>query len=239
MRRSKITISLLLFSLSLNFTAITYAIYRGINRGDFGRYYKEGYFLTNVSTFHLLMISFLCLYIYSLRRKYFKTHDIKNKGNPIIWLILFLGFFFLGLDEQFMIHEHIDIFIHNLMESIFNYQGNTITQRLDDIIVLSYCILGIFIISKYQEEIILFKKAKPYVLLAFILTLAMISIDIATSQNDLFSIIFPKEKIQYMIKLFGVIEDSIKLFALTFFSASIGKCISITNKQKVSQSQYL
>ena len=59
----------------------------------------------------------------------------------------------------------------------------------------------------------------------------MISIDITTSQNDLFRILFPIENVKYMIKIFGVIEDSIKLFALTFFLTWIGKCISIAQKK--------
>tara|TARA_B100001250_G_scaffold294243_1_gene255863 strand:- start:2520 stop:3212 length:693 start_codon:yes stop_codon:yes gene_type:complete len=230
MIKSKTTILLLFSSLSLNLTAIIYAIYRGINRGDFARYYKEGYFLTNVSTLHLLIISILCLYLYSLKRRRIKKHSFKNKGKPFFWLILCLGFLFLGIDEQFMVHEYIDIFTHNLMESIWNYQGNSITKRLDDIIVLLYLILGVFMISKYKEEVLLFNNAKSYLRLGLILTLVMISIDIATSQSDLFRILFPTENVKYMIKIFGVIEDSIKLFALTFFCAWIGKCISISQK---------
>ena len=84
---------------------------------------------------------------------------------------------------------------------------------------------------KYKEEITLFNNAKLYLKLGLILTLMMISIDITTSQNDLFSILFPVKDVKYMIKIFGVIEDSIKLFALTFFCAWIGKCISITQKK--------
>ena len=230
MIRSKTTISLLFFSLSLNLTAIIYAIYRGINRGDFARYYKEGYFLTNVSTLHLFILSLLCFYIFSLRKKYLKTSFINNKGNPILWKILAISFLFLGLDEQFMIHEHLDIFTHHLMESILNYKGNSITRRLDDIIVFLYFIFGVFILSKYRQETILFKNAKPYLLTGLILSLTMISIDIATSQRDLFNMIFSEEKVPYMIKIFGVVEDSIKLFALTFFITSAGKCISIVKK---------
>tara|TARA_Y100001968_G_C19418942_1_gene750609 strand:+ start:573 stop:1292 length:720 start_codon:yes stop_codon:yes gene_type:complete len=239
MIRSKTTLSILFFSLSLNLTGIIYAIYRGINRGDFARYYKEGYFLTNISTLHLVIISFLCLYTYFLRRRYLKTHDTNNKGKPNLWLILFLSFLFLGIDEQFMIHEYIDIFTHNLIDIGFNYQGNSITKRLDDIIVLFYFIFGIFILFKYKEETILFNKAKPYLVIGLILSLVMISIDISTSQKDLFSIIFATENVRYMIKIFGVIEDSIKLFALTFFSASIGKCISISRQYEFNQSPYL
>ena len=231
MIRSKTTILLFFSSLGLNLTAIIYAIYRGLNRGDFARYYKEGYFLTNVSTLHLLTISFLCFYLYSLKRKYIKANSNKNKGKPIFWIILCLGFLFLGIDEQFMVHEYIDIFTHSLMESIFNYQGNSITKRLDDIVVLFYFIFGVSIINKYKEEIISFNNAKSYLRIGLILTLMMISIDIATSQGDLFSLIFPIENVKYMIKIFGVIEDSIKLFALTFFCAWIGSCISIVKKK--------
>ena len=235
MVRSKTTILLFCSSLGLNLTAIIYAIFRGINRGDFGRYYKEGYFLTNVSTLHLVTISFLCLYLYSLRRKYIKATDYKKKGKPIFWLILCLGFLFLGIDEQFMVHEYIDIFTHNLVESIFNFQGNSITKRLDDIIVLFYFIFGVSMIIKYKEEIVSFNNANSYLKLGLILTLMMISIDIATSQSDLFSIIFPIENVKYMIKIFGVIEDSIKLFALTFFCSWIGNCISIVKKKVFNQ----
>tara|TARA_B100000579_G_C22789692_1_gene833785 strand:+ start:338 stop:1114 length:777 start_codon:yes stop_codon:yes gene_type:complete len=234
MIRSKTTIILLFSSLGLNLSAITYAIYRGINRGDFARYYKEGYFLTNISTFHLLILSFLCFYIYSLNKRYLKTNTNHKKGKPILWLVLCLGFLFLGIDEQFMIHEYIDIFTHNLMESILNYQGNSITRRLDDIVVLFYFIFGVFMIAKYKAEMRLFKDAKSYLRIGLILTLVMISIDIITSQNDLFSILFPIENNIYMIKLFGAIEDSIKLFALTFFCAWLGKCISIVQNKTLT-----
>tara|TARA_B100000579_G_scaffold401850_1_gene384612 strand:- start:793 stop:1485 length:693 start_codon:yes stop_codon:yes gene_type:complete len=230
MIKSKTTTLLLFSSLGLNITAIIYAIYRGINKGDFARYYKEGFFLTNVSTFHLLILSFLCLYIYFLQNRNIKLRGFTNKGKPIFWLILCFGFLFLGIDEQFMVHEYIDIFTHNIMESILDYQGNSITKRLDDIIVLLYFIFGVFVISKYTEEMLLFNNANSYLRIGLILSLLMISIDIATSQNDLFRILLPTENVKYMIKIFGVIEDSIKLFALTFFCAWLGKCISIAKK---------
>tara|TARA_B100000965_G_C19405023_1_gene674998 strand:- start:514 stop:891 length:378 start_codon:yes stop_codon:yes gene_type:complete len=123
------------------------------------------------------------------------------------------------------------------MESILNYQGNSITKRLDDIIVLLYFIFGAFIISKNKEEIILFNDAKPYLRLGLILTLLMISIDITTSQKDLFSILFLPENVKHMIKIFGVIEDSIKLFALTCFCSWIGKCISIAKRKDFDQAK--
>ena len=63
----------------------------------------------------------------------------------------------------------------------------------------------------------------------------MISIDISTSQNDLFRLIFPAENVRYMLKIFGVIEDSIKLFALTFFMTSLGKCLSIAKRKEFYQ----
>ena len=71
---------------------------------------------------------------------YKKANSDRNKGKPIFWIILCLGFLFLGIDEQFMVHESIDIFTHNLIGLIFNYQGNSITKRIDDIIVLIYFI---------------------------------------------------------------------------------------------------
>ena len=230
MIKSKTTTFLLFSSLSLNLIAINYAIYRGISKGDFARYFKEGFFLTNVSTFHLLIISYLCFHIYSLQKRNIKKINFQNKAKPNFWLILSFGFFFLGIDEQFMVHEYIDIFTHNIMETIIDYQGNSITKRLDDIIVLFYFIFGLIIISKYSEEIFLFSSAKSYLKLGLIFVLIMISIDIATSQNDLFGILFPTENVKYMIRLFGVIEDSFKLFALTSFCAWLGKCISIAKK---------
>ncbi len=85
---------------------------------------------------------------------------------------------------------------------------------------------------KHRQEIVLFRKAKPYLVIGCILTLTMISLDLLTSESDLFSMIFPTENVRYMIRLFGVIEDSIKLLALTFFSASVGKCLSIAKHQE-------
>ena len=233
MIRSKTTVLFLLSSLSLNLTAISYAIYRGINRGDFARYYKEGYFLTNVSTFHLVMISLFCFYIYSVRKRYLNKTFIKTKGKPFLWIILFLGFLYLAIDEQFMIHEYIDIYTHDLIEFLFNYKGNTITKRLDDFIVLLYLIFGVFILSKNKEEIIFFKEAKAYLIIGLILSLIMISIDISTSQNDVFRFIFPPENVRYMLKIFSVIEDSLKLFALTFFITALGECLSLAKKKMI------
>ena len=122
------------------------------------------------------------------------------------------------------------------MESLFNYQGNSITKRLDDIIVFLYFMLGVSMIYKYKEEIILYNNAKFYLRGGLILTLIMISIDISTSQNDFLKILFPIENVKSISKIFGVIEDSIKLFALTFFCGWIGKCISITKKKRFQSS---
>ncbi len=123
--------------------------------------FKEDGFITQLSVFQLLMISWLSF-------KVFKARSVTRKGSfwrdsSVVWWVISLGFLYLAADEHFKFHERIDRQIHN----VFNLQETGFTDRIDDLLVGLYGLVGIGVLIIYRNEWKIYKEARLFLICGF------------------------------------------------------------------------
>ncbi len=101
------------------------------------QYFKEGKAITWLSFVQLLATAALSWHIYTLRKNAPESKPQRHLHR--LWLIIAAGFVFLAVDEIAGIHEGIDHLIHAFM----NMEETGLTDRIDDVIVMAYGLVGI------------------------------------------------------------------------------------------------
>ena len=94
------------------------------------KHFGEFHFVTWFSFAQLLFLSVLSAKIFDIDVSGKTKHILRSAG--FIWAIIAFGFFFLALDEIFLIHEIIDVAIH----TVFNIEETGLTDRIDDVLIL-------------------------------------------------------------------------------------------------------
>lgn len=185
--------------------AITIYSYTGVN------HFKEDGFITILSVFQLLTISWLSYKILlslNVKRKYIPWRD-----SSALWGIISLGFLFLAADEFFQIHEKIDFQIHHF----FNMRETGLTDRIDDILVGLYGLAGISALIAYRDELKTHRKAFPFFIYGFALLFTMVAIDVLTNRKDILRVLFDYNLASILHVWLSCAEDSLKVFAEAFF----------------------
>ena len=207
-RQEPVQILPLIIGLGLLFI-IALSLLLGFKTGRELSHFGEGGLVTWVSGTQLLVISWLSYYLYKIRKK---TTTDKTK-NFNIWLILSFGFFFLFTDEIFMIHESLDKNFH----MFFNIMETPLSDRIDDVIIAIYALIGIGIFYTFKNEVFLFRPLILYFGAGFEFGLLSIVFDLSLNGGGIFQYLFHKEVEIYMTAAGIILEESIKLFAEYFF----------------------
>ena len=195
--------------LILNTLAVKVAIliYRhtGVN------HFNEGGFITFFSALQLVVISSLSYKIFQIRSK--KRGYSLWRNPSAIWLIIALGFLFLTADELFRIHEKVDSLIH----VVFNLQETSLTDRIDDIIIGLYGLVGIGLLVAYREEVKTQTKNYQLFVCGFVLLFTMVTFDVLTNRIDILLLFFEHERAVLLHSWISLAEDSLKIFAEAMF----------------------
>ncbi|MEB3287358.1 MAG: hypothetical protein VKJ04_07635 [Vampirovibrionales bacterium] len=143
--------------------------------------------MTWLSAAQLMTVSLLSWMVFKRYRKTFDFHNAEDFKKikrlwkaEYIWLLMSWGFLYLAVDELLMIHEIIDKAIH----FIFQIQETAITDRLDDVIVLFYALLGLSALWMSRHEMVKYVAAAPLLCCAVIATFTMIGFDLLTSDSS-------------------------------------------------------
>jgi len=173
--------------------------------------FNEGGFITQLSVFQLLMISWLSY-------KVFKARSVTRKGSfwrdsSVVWWVISLGFLYLAADELYEFHERIDRQIHN----VFNLQQTGFTDRIDDLLVGLYGLVGIGVLIIYRNEWKIYKEARLFLICGFFLFFAMVQLDVLTNRKDILTLFFDMERAKFLNGLLRIIEDVFKVFSEGFF----------------------
>ena len=180
--------------------------------------YKENSIITTVSTLQLAscsLASIIIPFILNLRSGGIKLTEFS------IWIFLALGFAFLAMDDRFMFHERIDYMIH----SAFGWKETRLSDRIDDIIVGIYGVIGAFFVfysRSYFRFSTRFMKFAKY-------SLAMAFIMVACDFSPYFRL--PIHVHQYLAHL----EEWTKIFGGAFLL--IGLLCAIEDASKHNKSQ--
>ena len=185
------------------------AIVSGIYKLNISTEFEEYGLITTYSTILLLVISLVNAAIYIQQRKQ------QAQGN-IIWLLIAMGFLFLALDEKFMIHENIDFFIHDAL----NLKETKFTDRIDDIIILLYGLIGLSFMIKNRHQFIRNKTGLGIIICGGAMMVASGVLDIITNEGHFASYITDNpKKIEALIHIGFIAEEVAKIFSETIFIA--------------------
>lgn len=202
----KFFLYLLLF---INFILIVLALIIGENIWD---YFDEGGFITYWSAFQLAVVGFISGLIFFIRNKGVKK--VSLNAAPFIWAIMAAGFLFLTLDEIFLIHERTDRFFHYL----FQIEETNITDRLDDLIIGFYGIIGLSVLYYYRGELMKFKPVFALVVIGYVLLFITVVLDMVTNRSDVISYFITQEDyVEQISNYLSVMEESCKLYSVAFF----------------------
>lgn len=203
------TIRLVSFWLLLvNSLAVTSAflIYYHGGRDPFG----ERGFITFLSTFQLLTVALLADKICQAQKA--KKNDPKS-NSVLFWRVISWGFIFLAADEYLSIHEITDLFIHD----VFDFQETSLTDRIDDLIVGSYGLIGIGVLVAFRHQLKPFKRVFPFFKLGFFFLFLMVATDLITNGEELNNALSDYGGGRQIHIWLGQLEEAFKVYSEAFF----------------------
>lgn len=203
--------SLLVRLLGLNFLAIALALAIGIPHGNLASQFGETKFITKFSALQLLAVGWLAFQIFKARRPAPPAPAWRTPA--LLWAIIAAGFCFLALDELLKIHERMDEWIHLL----FGIQQTALTDRIDDLIVGLYGLIGLVVLGIYRAELKLFRPAIPYFIGGFILLFAMVAVDVGANAKDVLPALVREEQVKTALQAFTALEESFKILGEAVF----------------------
>ena len=185
----RIVFSVLLFET----LAIVIALALGYLQGNIETPFKEGGLITWISFFQLLLIAGLSWKVFTLHNGVLNRRGWRSP--QMVWAIIAIGFIYLAFDELTLIHETLDKFIHNL----FVVRETALTDRLDDIIVGFYGLVGIGILYYYREALKKYVEVFPYLISGFVFLFVMVGFDIVANRYDPFLTMIENTSLRAML----------------------------------------
>lgn len=189
-------------------------------------HFREEGFLTYVSCLQLLIATIISGKIFHIVRQ---SPHLRSSKNQTLWLVISLGLLFLALDDAFEIHEEIDFLIHDF----FNITQTTLTDLLDDLIVGIYILIFAIYLLFQWKTIQLFKRSFIFFIAGFLLTGAMVILDVASHNNYVASLVTNNSTQEQLFKQWlGAIEDAAKIYAEGMFIVGVYQCRQIVQQIK-------
>jgi hypothetical protein len=174
-------------------------------------YYDENGPLTILSFIQLAVIAILCWQI--LRSRSAGMDKVSWRSPVFLWVLLSCGFVFLAVDEVLMLHERFDRIIHRLL----NLEETGVTDRLDDILVGIYGVIGIAVLLMYRVELRVFSERIGLLASGFVLFLAMVVFDVLTNRDDVLLYLFDEERAHTLYAWLTISEESLKVVSEAVF----------------------
>lgn len=210
--------------------AITGAIALDLSPKTYFGEVNRGGLITWLSFIQLLIAAVLSRNIFKIVKS---VPQLKINKSSVFWLTICLGLFFLALDDLLGIHEQMDYWIHQL----FQLKETEVSDLIDDVIVGGYLIFFLIYVAFKWQIIKVFRRSFIFFKLGFILSAAMVILDVATNNRLFISMIIDDGAIASSIQQWlEVIEDSAKIFAEGMFIVGIYQCWQIA--KTVTSDQY-
>jgi hypothetical protein len=185
---------------------------RGVNH-----LYKEGRVLTYLSGTLLLATSVTAWLLYRRRLDPGKSVFEGITTKPFIWALMACGFLFLTADELFEIHEAMDSAIHDLL----NMSATPLTDRLDDLLIGLYGVIGLALLFAYRSEMKQFKAIWRWILVGFVLLVFSVLFDMLCNDKTFFQDMMADKALAKELRRWtAAFEDGCKIQAEAFFLAA-------------------
>lgn len=184
----------------------------------------EGKPYTYLSFAQLLLAGGLSGWIFWLRHKQVKlTSGIKSLH--WIWLIMAAGFVFLAVDEVTQFHENLNKWILVW----FSLEKNNITNRIDDVIVGLYVLVGLGMVIINRREFIPYKGALKFLFVGIAIALVHVLFDLMGHHTDFVRMIIKEQSlIMPVYQWMQAIEEILKVLAEGVIVAAFYYCLTLT-----------
>lgn len=184
----------------------------GIAKNDVQGVFEEDNPGTGLSELFLLAIALVSFAIFLRRRG-----DAPFWSSPgLIWLLISSGFIFLWLDEAFEVHESMDHAFHTLLQ----VQETALTDRIDDIIILVYGLIGLFVLFRYRKEILRIDGLSRFLGLGMALLVVQVGIDVLSNGDEFIRWLgLDGSAAASMKTILHLLEDAAKIAAEAVFLA--------------------
>ena len=197
--------------------ALTKAAIKGLSPAH---YFGEGRLVTDVSCIQLLIASALA----GVTFQTVKNANAKLSVNSGFWLLTCLGLFFLAFDDAYEIHEHLDLWLHDVLQ----IRQTDLTDLIDDSIVGGYLLIFLGYVAKKWRSLQVFRCSFVFFKIGSILTAVMIILDLLGNNDYFISLAIDNPvRIKAVEQWLGAIEDSIKIIAEGLFIVGIYHCWQI------------
>ena len=153
----------------------------------------------------------------------------------MIWALAAVGFVILALDEKLMWHERFDFFVHEF----FAIEETAVTDRIDDVIIGIYGLIGIVAIYLFRREIGQYSQVNLLLVLGIVLLFTTVLLDILVNRYDIIPALLGEGSFaRHLYRWGGVLEESIKLTAEGVFISAFYSFFYysyLAKKQKISR----
>jgi hypothetical protein len=184
----------------------------GIVKGDIQGVFEEDNPGTGLSELLLLATALISFAIFLRRR----GDGPLWSSSSLIWLLISAGFIFLWLDEAFEFHEGVDRAFHALLR----VQQTALTDRIDDIIILVYGMIGAFVLFRYRREILKIDGLTTFLGLGMALLVLQVGIDVLSNGDEYVGWLGLDDTAAARMKtVLHVFEDAAKIAAEAVFLA--------------------
>ncbi len=192
--------------------------------------FDEGGAMTFFSVAQLLMVFGLTRRTFLLRSAQVSNGNIRLRDwrkAHFVWAIIAAGFLYFALDDLLLIHENLDRLAH----WVFGLEENALSDRLDDLILVFYGLLGVAVLILYRVELLRFRRPWPYLALCLSLFALTAALDILTNRDDILIGYFHlSERLFHSTE---VAEESLKTLAVGAFVGIAYQCREMA-KQMIS-----
>ncbi len=189
---------------------VAMALLLGVDPQQYPRVLK---FITWFSCAHLALIAGVSLC--SLYALDYKRVDQEDRSKEAwFWFICCAGFLYLSADEGMGLHQKLDFWLHQWLK----VHETSLTDRLDDLIVLIYGIIALFVVLKFYRNVWEEKNMGFWLMVGFGLFFTMSFFDFLSNDEYFYPFFMEDRSMDKRFGiLLGILEDSFKLFAEAAF----------------------
>lgn len=188
-------------------------------------HFSEQGFVTYFSFLQLAVIAWLSLKVFMVRQGAAIKGPWKTKS--FVWFIIAAAFVYLAVDETCSLHAGIDLFIHY----IFGMQETALTDRIDDILIGCYGLIGLIVLYYYRGEMFNYKRMFPFFIAGYTLLFIMVALDIVSNRDDLLSLVIgDSSRLNTVFLRVRIFEDMLKVIAEGIFVVAFYGCLKIARE---------
>lgn len=187
------------------------AVALGLWRDQLDWQFRESGIVTYGSVLLLGLISLTSFAIGKVRR---------DRARPLlrdpraVWIAIGAGFAFLALDDLAQIHENLDKLIHTLAGA----KSTALTDRLDDLIIALYGLVGLAVLWLCRSELRRFRELLPWLGFGFALLVLQVGLDAISNRDEWLDWLAVAEAQRPLYAdVMTVFEEGAKLFAEAAF----------------------